>query len=164
MHRSSGSPCPTYPALTARCCSRRRCRAWRRSLGPFSASPAYDMSAAIEIRAPAEETEGTRSQILRWLKQVGESVAENEPLIEIETDKVTVEVASPGSGVLREILRPEKEETAPGERRGVLDRAGAASRGAGARSWGASRGPGAGRSGGGDPTGPATGAGARASD
>jgi len=38
---------------------------------------------------PAEQTEGTRSQILRWLKQVGDSVAENEPLIEIETDKVT---------------------------------------------------------------------------
>ena len=78
------------------------------------------MSATIEIRAPAEQTEGTRSQILRWLKQVGESVAENEPLIEIETDKVTVEVASPGAGVLREILRHEQEEIAPGELLGVL--------------------------------------------
>jgi 2-oxoglutarate dehydrogenase E2 component (dihydrolipoamide succinyltransferase) len=79
------------------------------------------MSASIEIRAPAEETEGTRSQILRWLKQVGERVEENEPLIEIETDKVTVEVASPGAGVLREILRREQEEIAPGELLGVLD-------------------------------------------
>ena len=79
------------------------------------------MSASIEIRAPAEQTEGTRSQVLRWLKQVGESVAENEPLIEIETDKVTVEVAAPGSGVLREILRHEQEEIAPGELLGVLD-------------------------------------------
>ena len=79
------------------------------------------MNASIEIRAPAEQTEGTRSQILRWLKQVGESVAENEPLIEIETDKVTVEVASPGSGVLREILRHEQEEITPGELLGVLD-------------------------------------------
>jgi 2-oxoglutarate dehydrogenase E2 component (dihydrolipoamide succinyltransferase) len=79
------------------------------------------MSARIEIRAPAEQTEGTRSQILRWLKQVGESVTENEPLIEIETDKVTVEVAAPGSGVLREILRHEQEEIAPGELLGVLD-------------------------------------------
>jgi 2-oxoglutarate dehydrogenase E2 component (dihydrolipoamide succinyltransferase) len=79
------------------------------------------MSASIEIRAPAEQTEGTRSQILRWLKQVGESVAENEPLIEIETDKVTVEVASPGSGVLRQILRHEQEEVTPGELLGVLD-------------------------------------------
>jgi len=79
------------------------------------------MSASIEIRAPAEQTEGTRSQILRWLKQVGESVGENEPLIEIETDKVTVEIASPRSGVLREILRHEQEEIAPGELLGVLD-------------------------------------------
>src|SRR5262252_7769194 len=79
------------------------------------------MSAAIEIRAPAEQTEGTRSQILRWLKQVGESVTENEPLIEIETDKVTVEVASPGAGVLREILRHEQEEIAPGELLGLLE-------------------------------------------
>src|SRR5262252_3377276 len=79
------------------------------------------MSASIEIRAPAEQTEGTRSQILRWLKQVGESVAENEPLIEIETDKVTVEVAAPGSGVLREILRHEQEEITPGELLGRLD-------------------------------------------
>jgi 2-oxoglutarate dehydrogenase E2 component (dihydrolipoamide succinyltransferase) len=86
------------------------------------------MDASIEIRAPAEQTEGTRSQILRWLKQVGESVAENEPLIEIETDKVTVEVAAPGSGVLREILRHEQEEIAPGELLGVLDAASGATK------------------------------------
>ena len=79
------------------------------------------MSGGIEIRAPAEQTEGTRSQILRWLKRVGESVNENEPLIEIETDKVTVEVASPGSGVLREIVRHEQDEISPGELLGLLD-------------------------------------------
>ncbi len=78
------------------------------------------MSGSIEIRAPAEQTEGTRSQVLRWLKQVGDRVSETEPLIEIETDKVTVEVASPGSGVLREILRQEQEEITPGELLGRL--------------------------------------------
>lgn len=83
------------------------------------------MSDALEIRAPAEQTEGTRSQILRWLKRVGEQVSENEPLIEIETDKVTVEVAAPGSGVLREILRQEQEEITPGELLGWLDASGA---------------------------------------
>jgi 2-oxoglutarate dehydrogenase E2 component (dihydrolipoamide succinyltransferase) len=71
--------------------------------------------AALEVRAPAEQTEGTRSQVLRWLKSVGERVAENEPLIEIETDKVTVEVASPGAGILTEILKHEQEEIEPGE-------------------------------------------------
>jgi 2-oxoglutarate dehydrogenase E2 component (dihydrolipoamide succinyltransferase) len=76
---------------------------------------------AVEVRAPAEQTEGTRSQILRWLKQVGERVAENEPLVEIETDKVTVEIASPTAGVLREILKHEQEEIAPGELLGRLE-------------------------------------------
>ncbi len=80
------------------------------------------MSSGVEIRAPAEEqTEGTRSQILRWLKQVGDGVAENEPLIEIETDKVTVEVASPATGVLREIIKHEQEEIAPGELLGRIE-------------------------------------------
>lgn len=78
---------------------------------------------AVDITAPSEESEGTRLQILRWLKQPGESVAENEPLLEIETDKVTVEVASPGAGVLLEILRHENDEVSPGE---VLGRLGSA--------------------------------------
>jgi 2-oxoglutarate dehydrogenase E2 component (dihydrolipoamide succinyltransferase) len=73
------------------------------------------MSATLDIHAPAEQTEGTRSQLLRWLKRVGESVEANEPLIELETDKVTVEVASPASGVLAEILKQEQDEVAPGE-------------------------------------------------
>jgi 2-oxoglutarate dehydrogenase E2 component (dihydrolipoamide succinyltransferase) len=75
----------------------------------------------LDIRAPAEEGEGTRLQVLRWLKHVGESVAQDEPLIEIETDKVTVEVASPGAGVLREILRQENDEVAPGELLGRIE-------------------------------------------
>ena len=83
------------------------------------------MSDHVEVRAPAEQTEGTRSQILRWLKQPGESVTENEPLIEIETDKVTVEVASPAAGVLREILKHEQEEIAPGELLGRIEAGGA---------------------------------------
>ncbi|HYB65205.1 MAG TPA: 2-oxo acid dehydrogenase subunit E2, partial [Steroidobacteraceae bacterium] len=73
------------------------------------------MSASLDIRAPAEQTEGTRSQLLRWLKRVGEPVEANEPLIELETDKVTVEVASPASGVLAEILKHEQDEISPGE-------------------------------------------------
>src|ERR1700733_9876461 len=79
------------------------------------------MTTAVEIRAPAEQTEGTRSQVLRWLKNVGETVAENEPLIEIETDKVTVEVASPGAGILREIIKGEQEEIEPGEVLGRIE-------------------------------------------
>src|ERR1700722_16780333 len=82
------------------------------------------MSSEVEIRAPAEQTEGTRSQILRWLKSVGDNVAENEPLIEIETDKVTVEIASPGSGTLREIVKQEQEEIGPGDLLGRIEAVG----------------------------------------
>src|SRR6185312_3541802 len=81
---------------------------------------------SIEIRAPSGQEEGTRSQLLRWLKSVGEPVAEHEPLIELETDKVTVEVASPAAGVLAEILKQEQEEVAPGE---ILGRIGLAAAG-----------------------------------
>jgi 2-oxoglutarate dehydrogenase E2 component (dihydrolipoamide succinyltransferase) len=81
---------------------------------------------AVEIRVPAEQAEGTRSQVLRWLKAVGDRVAENEPLIELETDKVTVEVAAPGSGVLAEIVKHEQEEVAPGEILGRIQPVGTA--------------------------------------
>src|ERR1700758_4830059 len=95
------------------------------SCGPFNSWRVSEtlMTQALEIRAPAEQTEGTRSQVLRWLKNVGETVAENEPLIEIETDKVTVEVASPGAGILREIVKGEQEEIAPGEVLGRIEAA-----------------------------------------
>lgn len=68
----------------------------------------------LEIRVPAEQ-EGTRSQVLRWLKQPGERVRLHEPLVELETDKVTVEVPAPADGVLSEIAKGEGEELQPGE-------------------------------------------------
>jgi 2-oxoglutarate dehydrogenase E2 component (dihydrolipoamide succinyltransferase) len=73
------------------------------------------MTTSIPVLAPTEQTEGSRLQVLRWLKSVGAEVVENEPLIEIETDKVTVEVPAPASGILREILRHENDEVAAGE-------------------------------------------------
>src|SRR5947209_16453371 len=51
-------------------------------------------------------SEGT---ITKWLKQEGESVAADEPLLEISTDKVDTEVPSPGEGVLAKILVQEGE-------------------------------------------------------
>jgi 2-oxoglutarate dehydrogenase E2 component (dihydrolipoamide succinyltransferase) len=94
------------------------------------------MTTAVEIRAPAEQTEGTRSQVLRWLKNIGETVAENEPLIEIETDKVTVEVASPGAGILREIVKGEQEEIEPGEVLGRIEAVAVAGQAGGAAAQG----------------------------
>src|SRR5215510_11453844 len=80
----------------------------------------------LDICAPADQTEGTRSQVLRWLKAVGDTVTQHEPLLELETDKVTVEVPAPASGVLREIVKAEQEEIAPGEVLGRMELAGAA--------------------------------------
>lgn len=48
-------------------------------------------------------------EIVRWLKQVGEQVEAGELLVEIEAAKTTVEVPSPGSGTLIEIIVPEGE-------------------------------------------------------
>ena len=44
------------------------------------------------------------AEIVRWLKQPGDTVTEGEPLVEIEAAKTTVEVPSPASGTLKEIL------------------------------------------------------------
>ena len=73
------------------------------------------MSALFDVRSPSEEVEGTRSQVLRWLKAPGARVAANEPLVELETDKVTVEIPAPVGGVLRQILKGEGAEVAPGD-------------------------------------------------
>ncbi len=67
----------------------------------------------IEVRVP-DEQEGTKAVVRAWLKQVGEAVAENDPLVELETDKVTQEVPSPAAGVLAEIVLETDAEAVPG--------------------------------------------------
>ena len=73
------------------------------------------MGSTIEVRAPAEQSEGTRSLVQHWLKGVGDVVRVDEPLLELETDKVTVEIAAPASGRLLSIVKPEQADVAPGE-------------------------------------------------
>jgi 2-oxoglutarate dehydrogenase E2 component (dihydrolipoamide succinyltransferase) len=79
------------------------------------------MSALFEVRVPADQSEGTRSQVLKWLKAIGAAVTVNEPLVELETDKVTVELPAPATGVLREILKAEGSEVAPGDLLAQID-------------------------------------------
>ena len=67
----------------------------------------------IEVRVP-DEQEGTKAVVRAWLKQVGEAVAENDPLVELETDKVTHEVPAPAAGVLAEIVLDTDAEAVPG--------------------------------------------------
>ncbi len=67
----------------------------------------------IEVRVP-DEQEGTKAVVRAWLKLVGDTVAINDPLVELETDKVTQEVPSPAAGVLSEILLDTDAEALPG--------------------------------------------------
>jgi 2-oxoglutarate dehydrogenase E2 component (dihydrolipoamide succinyltransferase) len=67
----------------------------------------------IEVRVP-DEQEGTKAVVRAWLRQVGDAVAENDPLVELETDKVTQEVPSPAAGVLAEIVLDTDAEALPG--------------------------------------------------
>jgi len=72
------------------------------------------MPELIDIVVPEDQQEGTESTLMQWLKRAGDTVALHEPLIELETDKVVVEIASPASGVLHELLVEEQSQVEPG--------------------------------------------------
>jgi 2-oxoglutarate dehydrogenase E2 component (dihydrolipoamide succinyltransferase) len=77
------------------------------------------MSRSIDVLMPAE-LEGTKAVVRAWLKQVGDTVKRDEPLVELETDKVTTEVPAPVDGVLLEILLASDAEARPGALLGRL--------------------------------------------
>jgi 2-oxoglutarate dehydrogenase E2 component (dihydrolipoamide succinyltransferase) len=64
---------------------------------------------ATEVRVPTLGESVSEATIGTWLKQVGDTVKVDEPLVELETDKVSIEVPSPVSGVLSEILAKDGE-------------------------------------------------------
>jgi 2-oxoglutarate dehydrogenase E2 component (dihydrolipoamide succinyltransferase) len=68
----------------------------------------------VDVIVPPNE-EGTRATVLRWCKQVGDAVLRDEPLVELETDKVTVEIPSPANGTLVEVLKAANAEVNPHE-------------------------------------------------
>jgi len=67
-----------------------------------------------EIRVPTLGESVTEATIGKWFKQRGDVVAADEPLVELETDKVTIEVPAPAAGVLSEILAKDGETVAVG--------------------------------------------------
>jgi 2-oxoglutarate dehydrogenase E2 component (dihydrolipoamide succinyltransferase) len=67
-----------------------------------------------DIRVPTLGESVTEATIGKWFKQPGEPVAVDEPLVELETDKVTIEVPSPSSGVLSDIAAKDGETVAVG--------------------------------------------------
>lgn len=79
----------------------------------------------IEVRVP-DEQEGTKAVVRAWLKKVGETVAVNDPLVELETDKVTQEVPAPVAGVLVETLLATDDTAEPGALLARIDPAGTA--------------------------------------
>ncbi len=76
---------------------------------------------AIEIKVPTLGESVTEATVARWLKAAGEAVAADEPLVELETDKVSLEVPAPAAGVLAEVLVAEGSDVAVGTLLGRIE-------------------------------------------
>lgn len=82
---------------------------------------------AYEIKVPSLGESIVEATVARWLKRVGETVAAGEPVVELETDKVNLEVAADHAGVVTAILKEEGATVAIGDVLGAIE-AGAAPR------------------------------------
>jgi len=92
-----------------------------------------------EIRVPALGESVTEATIGKWFKKPGEGVAVDEPLVELETDKVTIEVPSPAAGVLADIAAKDGDTVAVGAVLGqIKEGAGGSAKAAAAATPGAS--------------------------
>ncbi|MDY3048852.1 MAG: 2-oxoglutarate dehydrogenase, E2 component, dihydrolipoamide succinyltransferase [Rothia sp. (in: high G+C Gram-positive bacteria)] len=103
------APAPVAPAAPA-------------PAAPVAAAPA----AGTEVTLPALGESVTEGTITRWLKEVGEEVAVDEPLVEVSTDKVDTEVPSPVAGTLLEIRIQEDEDAEVGQVLAIIGDASAA--------------------------------------
>src|SRR5215212_8076056 len=133
---TTGRPRPTTsPASSTR--TRRRARRWARPTWPSPASrstctadpapppnhPAPRRSPApmpTSVTMPALGESVTEGTVTRWLKQEGEQVEVDEPLLEVSTDKVDTEIPSPAAGVLTKILVAEDETVDVGAELAVI--------------------------------------------
>ena len=75
---------------------------------------------AVEIRVPALGESIVEATVGKWLKQVGDTVAAGEALVDLETDKVNVEVAAEQGGVLEQIVKGEGQNVGVGEVIGTI--------------------------------------------
>ena len=78
-------------------------------------APAAGSASGQEVTLPALGESVTEGTVTRWLKEVGEQVEVDEPLVEVSTDKVDTEIPSPVAGTLLEIRIPEDEEAEVGQ-------------------------------------------------
>src|SRR4051794_41857149 len=79
---------------------------------------------ATEIRVPTLGESVSEATIGKWFKKAGDSVKADEPLLELETDKVTLEVNAPASGVLAEVTAKDGETVTPGALLGQIAQGG----------------------------------------
>ncbi|MFF3610938.1 2-oxoglutarate dehydrogenase, E2 component, dihydrolipoamide succinyltransferase [Streptomyces sp. NPDC002580] len=93
-----------------------------------AAAPAAPAGGAsgTDVVLPALGESVTEGTVTRWLKEVGEEVAEDEPLLEVSTDKVDTEIPAPVAGVLLEIVVGEDETAEVGAKLAVIGAPGAA--------------------------------------
>ena len=75
---------------------------------------------ATEITVPTLGESLSEATVATWLKAVGDSVNADEPILELETDKVTIEVNAPAAGILTEIAAEEGAEVVVGALLGVI--------------------------------------------
>lgn len=85
---------------------------------------------ATEIRVPTLGESVTEATIGKWFKKAGEAVAADEPIVELETDKVTIEVPAPAAGVLSEIVAQDGETVGVGALLGSIGEGGGAAKAA----------------------------------
>jgi 2-oxoglutarate dehydrogenase E2 component (dihydrolipoamide succinyltransferase) len=81
---------------------------------------------ATEIRVPTLGESVSEATIAKWFKKPGDAVKADEPLVELETDKVTLEVPSPAAGTLGEIAAKDGETVGPGALLGSINEGGTA--------------------------------------
>ena len=78
---------------------------------------------ATEIKVPVLGESVTEATVAKWFKKPGEAITQDEPIVELETDKVTVEVPAPVSGALKDISYDEGSDVEVGAVLGTIDEA-----------------------------------------
>src|SRR5204863_7078600 len=81
---------------------------------PSAGTTARNYRTMADIRVPTLGESVTEATIGKWFKKPGDPVAVDEPLVELETDKVTIEVPAPAAGVLGDIAAKDGETVAVG--------------------------------------------------
>ncbi|MCG8545075.1 MAG: hypothetical protein MJE12_12800, partial [Alphaproteobacteria bacterium] len=81
---------------------------------------------SVQITVPTLGESVTEATVAKWLKKVGDTVAVDEPVVELETDKASLEVSAPSAGVLSEILVADGADVAVGAVLGSVDENGSA--------------------------------------